>query len=124
MRTVALLLALLLSLSACGRERAEARASAITGGGDARRGALLIRHYGCNACHTIPGIAGADGKVGPPLAGVADRMFIGGVLTNTPSNLMRWIENPQAVDPRTAMPNLGVPAAEARDIAAYLYTLR
>jgi cytochrome c2 len=114
-----------LLLAACGgREAARERATALTGGGDPVRGARLIRHYGCDACHTIPGIEGADREVGPPLAGVANRMFIGGVLANTPSNMMRWIENPQAVDPLTAMPALGVGAAEARDIAAYLYTLR
>jgi cytochrome c1 len=49
---------------------------------------------------------------------------IAGVLTNTPDNLIEWIHNPPGVDPRTAMPNLGVDEAAARDIAAYLYTLR
>jgi cytochrome c1 len=38
--------------------------------------------------------------------------------------MIRWIQNPQAVDQKTAMPNLGVTDAEARDVAAYLYTLR
>ena len=46
------------------------------------------------------------------------------MLPNTPQNLIRWIQNPPAVDPLTAMPNVGVTQADARDIAAYLYTLR
>ena len=60
----------------------------------------------------------------PPLAGIADRVYIAGVLENTPSNLVRWIKDPPAVDSMTAMPNVGVSEAEARHIAAYLYTLR
>jgi cytochrome c1 len=62
--------------------------------------------------------------VGPPLGNVARRAVIGGRLSNTPDNLTRWIQDPQGVDPGNAMPNLGVSAAEARDIAAYLYTLQ
>ncbi|MGH7618742.1 MAG: c-type cytochrome, partial [Gemmatimonadaceae bacterium] len=64
------------------------------------------------------------GEVGPPLDGVARRAIIGGVLPNTPDNMMRWIEDPPAVAPNTAMPNLGVAPQSARDIVAYLYTLK
>jgi cytochrome c len=38
--------------------------------------------------------------------------------------MIRWLENPPAVDSKTAMPNMGVTGRDARDIAAYLYTLR
>jgi cytochrome c1 len=93
-------------------------------GGDPERGKTAISRRGCPTCHTIPGVAGAHGLVGSPLAGVASRVYIGGVLPNTPANLVRWIENPPAVDPQTAMPNLGIGEREARDIAAYLYTLQ
>jgi cytochrome c1 len=62
--------------------------------------------------------------VGPPLAGVASRAYIAGVLPNTPENMMVWVRDPQGVDSLTAMPNTGVTASDARDIAAYLYTLR
>jgi hypothetical protein len=48
-------------------------------------------------------------------------MYIAGVLSNTPENLVRWIEDPPAVDPLTAMPNLGVAVPSARDMASYLY---
>jgi cytochrome c1 len=69
-------------------------------------------------------VRGADAKVGPPLTSMASRSFIAGVLENNPSNMIRWIQDPPGVDEKTAMPNLGVSQAEARDMAAYLYTLR
>jgi cytochrome c1 len=62
--------------------------------------------------------------VGPPLTNVGGRMYIAGVLQNTPPNLIRWLENPPAVDAKTAMPNLNISQADARDIASYLYTLQ
>lgn len=93
-------------------------------GGDAERGASLLAAYGCGACHAIPGVRGADALVGPPLTGWAERRYIAGSLVNTPENLMRWIMTPQAIEPGTAMPDLGVDEAAARDMAAYLFTLR
>ena len=90
-------------------------------GGSPEHAPLLLRRYGCGGCHTIPGIPGADGQVGPPLAGLIHRVYIGGVTTNAPDRLMQWIVNPQSFSPRSAMPATGVSAAEARDIAAYLY---
>jgi cytochrome c2 len=102
----------------------EARDVARLTGGDPERGRAMIRKYGCQTCHTIPGVVGADGQVGPPLAGIARRSYIGGVLPNAPTNMIRWIQDPKAVDPLTAMPNVGVTPSDARHIAAYLYTLR
>ncbi|MEO7336513.1 MAG: c-type cytochrome [Caldimonas sp.] len=93
-------------------------------GGDARRGAALISAFGCTACHTVPGIRGADGNVGPPLTRFGERTYIAGMLHNTPENLVRWIRVPQSVVPGNAMPDMNVSEAEARDIAQYLYTLR
>jgi cytochrome c1 len=43
------------------------------------------------------------------------------MLLNTPENLVRWIVDPRAVNPHTAMPVTGISAAEARDVVAYLY---
>jgi mono/diheme cytochrome c family protein len=91
---------------------------------DARRGRELINQYACTACHTVPGVASTKPQVGPPLAGFADRTLIAGRLPNTPDNLARWLREPQAIDPLSAMPDLGVSAAHARDMAAYLGTLR
>lgn len=96
----------------------------IVAGGDADRGRAAIEGFGCGACHLIPGVTGARGMVGPPLTMFARRSYIAGQLTNQPDNLVRWIQDPQAVEPGTAMPNLGVVPQVARDMAAYLYTLR
>jgi cytochrome c oxidase assembly factor CtaG/cytochrome c2 len=93
-------------------------------GGSVERGRSAIGKYGCAACHTIPGIEGASATVGPPLNNIAVRGFLGGHLPNTPDNMMKWIQHPQAVDPKNAMPELGITDQDARDIAAYLYTLR
>ena len=117
-----LLVALLIGLSSCTGE-AERTAAALTGG-EPRRGKQVLRQYGCTSCHTIPGIREANALVGPSLQQVASRMYIAGVLPNTPENMLRWLQNPPAVDPLTAMPNLGVTEADARDMAGYLYTLR
>lgn len=96
----------------------------IRGGGDPTRGRQLIAQYGCASCHTVPGAPGANGLVGPPLTRFGARSYIAGELPNNADNLQRWIRNPQSVEPGTAMPNLGVTAPDAKDIAAYLYTLR
>lgn len=101
----------------------EEEAARLTGG-DPAKGAALIRQYGCNACHTIPGIEGARGSIGPPLNGIAARTYLGGQLPNTPDNMMRWIRDPQSIERGTAMPNVGATEEETRHMAAYLYTLR
>lgn len=93
-------------------------------GGEADRGKVAIRSLGCGACHVIPGIADAQGTVGPPLSAFGRRAFIAGEVPNTSASLVQWIEAPQSIEPATAMPNLGVSESQARDIAAYLYTLR
>ncbi|WP_143684877.1 c-type cytochrome [Variovorax sp. KK3] len=91
--------------------------------GDARRGVRALYQYACNACHTIPGVTGSSPHVGPPLSGMARRTMIGGHLANTPDNMERWLRHTHEVDPRTAMPAMGVSEQDARDIAAYLATL-
>ncbi len=93
-------------------------------GGDPARGRDALNSYGCGACHSIPGVQGANATVGPPLDRFASRRFIGGELPNEPANLVKWIMNPQSIEPGTAMPNLNVSDATARDMAAYLYTLK
>ena len=93
-------------------------------GPDLERGRMALSQYACTACHTIPGTTGSAPQVGPPLAGLARRTLIAGKLANTPDNMVRWLREPRAVDPLTAMPDLEVTEADARDIAAYLATLR
>jgi cytochrome c2 len=85
----------------------------------------MIGAYGCQSCHTIPGVRGANELVGPPLGQIALHVYISGVLPNSPDNLQRWLQNPQAaIQQPTAMPNMGVSEADTRDIMAYLYMLR
>jgi cytochrome c1 len=52
------------------------------------------------------------------------RTFIAGEVPNSPENLVRWIRSPKSIEPGTAMPELGLSDQDARDVAAYLYTLR
>jgi cytochrome c oxidase assembly factor CtaG/cytochrome c2 len=108
--------------ASCGRD-VWAEASAMTGG-DPERGRDAIAKYGCDTCHTIPGVRSARGRVGPPLSGIASRVYIAGHLPNTPGNMQEWIQHPHAHDPQTVMPETGITPQEARDVAAYLYTLR
>lgn len=91
-------------------------------GGEPERGRQAIERYGCVACHSIAGMPGHGANVGPPLVHMAERGYLAGVLPNTPQNMVRWLRAPPQVDPRTAMPNLGLSQAEAADIAAYLYS--
>jgi putative membrane protein len=109
--------------AACGESDAYKAASAMTGG-NPDRGAEALSTYGCVTCHTIPGVREARGLVGPPLTRIASRVYLAGRLPNTPDNIEKWIQHPQAVDEKTAMPDTGVTDADVRDIAAYLYTLR
>lgn len=115
-------LVLALGAGAC-RSALEREAETLTGGRVAA-GKTAIGKYGCAACHTIPGIAGATAVVGPPLSNIAVRQYLGGHLINTPDNMEQWIQHPQKIDPKNAMPEMGVTDEDARDITAYLYTLR
>ena len=106
-------------------ERAEAGDKTDTPvGPDAKRGKTALRQYACAACHEIPGVTGPAARVGPALAGIGSRQTLGGVLPNSPENLALWIRSPQKFAPLTAMPELGVTARDARDMAAYLATLK
>ena len=106
-----------------GGARCEQTAEAVTAAIDPNRGHEALSQYGCNGCHLIPGVTGAQVHVGPPLGGVARRQLIAGRIANTPANMAHWIRSPQSIDPLTAMPNLGVTERDARDMAAYLATL-
>ena len=91
--------------------------------GDPKAGLHAIYQYLCVTCHAIPGTVEGKPNVGPPLGSVASRRYLGGVLLNTPENMVRWLMNPQAIDPRSGMPDLHVREQDARDIAAYLYSV-
>ncbi|WP_166805097.1 cytochrome c4 [Nitrosococcus wardiae] len=93
-------------------------------GGNPKTGRNLIAHYGCTACHPIPGVNTLTGSVGPSLEGFGRRSYIAGRIPNRPAWLTLWLQNPPFIDPKTVMPALGINEVEARHMAAYLYTLR
>jgi len=109
-----------LALAGCGKDEAAAPAVA---GGDPKQGQQLIAQYQCAACHQIPEVPGAHGNAGPPLVAFGHKSYIAGGIPNVPENLIRWLDNPQAMKPGTLMPDVGVSPEEARHMAAYLYTL-
>jgi putative membrane protein len=119
-RVLTILLAVML-VAGCGSESGRRRPALE---GDPARGMAALQRHGCGACHRIPGVRGPHGSVGSPLDRFADRIYIAGALPNNETNLARWIRNPQAIEPGTAMPTLGVSEREALDIAAYLLSLR
>jgi len=107
---------------ACGRETVPAVAAATDP--DIARGRMALHQHACSACHKIPGVTGSQVHVGPALDGIGSRRLIAGTLANTPQDMVRWIMHTQQVKPGTAMPQLGVGEREAREMAAYLATLR
>ncbi|MGE0370674.1 MAG: c-type cytochrome [Gammaproteobacteria bacterium] len=91
--------------------------------GDINSGRRIIREQGCGACHRIPGVIAARGEVGPSLAGFSTRGYIAGRFPNRVPVLIEWITAAPLLDPYTAMPAFALSRREARDVAAYLYTL-
>lgn len=98
-------------------------APARVAGGEVNRGRLLLAQYQCGACHQIADVAAARGQLAPPLDGYGQRSYIAGSLPNTPETLVRWLVDPSALKPGTAMPAMGVSEEDARHMAAYLYSL-
>ena len=125
LRTLTMMMAVLALLTGCEQlqqRRAFERAANLTHG-NPTTGHDRILHYGCQACHTIPGVDGANALVGPPLIHWSKRVYIAGELPNTPENLMKWLQHPPQIEPKTAMPDMGITETDSRDIAAYLYSL-
>ncbi len=102
-------------LGGCGGQPDPGKASA-------QRGHDLIVGNGCGSCHRIGGVERARGDVGPSLTEFQRKPQIAGRLANNPREVVRWLLNPQAIDPTTLMPNLGLTPKQARDITNYLYT--
>lgn len=92
--------------------------------GNVTRGKNLMSQYQCGSCHAIPGVPVARDKVGPPLDDFGRRSYIAGHIPNSAELLAHWIMAPRSLVPNTTMPSMGVTPDDARDIAAYLHTLR
>ena len=84
-------------------------------------GEKLFLAKGCVGCHSLTAVNAPKGMIGPNLANVGARSYIGaGSFKNTDENLARWIQNPQAMKEGVLMPNLGVKPDEAKSLVAYL----
>ena len=124
-RAVVLLLVLPF-LAACQNQAAPAPSGGAPTGA-AATGKQLFVSKGCIACHRAPGVPEAQGTIGPNLRGEGDptgHPQIAGAIPNTPENMVRWLLNPPAVKPGTAMPNLGLTQDEAQSLAAFVETLK
>lgn len=93
-------------------------------GASVERGKALLAQYQCGSCHAIPGVPAARGEQAQTLRAWGRRSYIAGMLPNRPEVLVRWITDPQALVPGTAMPSMGVSPADARAMAAYLFSLQ
>lgn len=92
-------------------------------GADPGRGLAVMERVGCAACHVIPGVDWPRGRAGPSLEGFGASPMIGGRLPNQPDVLIAWLIDAPSLAPATAMPPMPLSRTEARDVAAYLYTL-
>jgi mono/diheme cytochrome c family protein len=105
-------------------DRVERRADAAIGGVGERAIPIMLAN-GCAGCHTISGVPGAQGQVGPRLdATLSSKLYIAGVLPNSRKNMIQWLRSARELVPHTAMPSTGISDQEARDVAAYLYAIR
>ena len=92
-------------------------------GADAAEGLRIVEQVGCASCHIVPGVAWPEGRSGGSLSGFGARPLISGRLPNQPDVLVQWIINAPSLDPSTGMPPMPLTQDQARDVAAYLYTL-
>lgn len=81
---------------------------------DIEKGRRLIRALPCLNCHTISG--GTRRLIAPDLSDIGTRL--------QPAFIYLWIENPQAFDPKTIMPNLGLKDKHLFPITRYLMSLK
>jgi cytochrome c oxidase subunit II len=91
---------------------------------EAIAGGKLITTIACGGCHTIRGTT-MRGAFGPDLTHFGSRTGIAALtLPNTPANLAKWLEDPQAVKPQCHMPRVPLPPAQIAALVAYLEELR
>ena len=93
--------------------------------GVGQRAIPIMQANGCAGCHTISGVPGAQGQIGPRLdSTLVSKLYIAGVLPNSRENMIQWLRSSRELVPHTAMTSTGISEQEARDVAAYLYAMR
>jgi len=91
-------------------------------GGNAAEGKKLFETVGCQDCHVAQGFTkvrearGTSYDIAPELTRVGSK--------DNPDWLFDWVKNPRHFNPETRMPNLRLTDGEARNIVAYLTTLK
>ena len=87
-------------------------------------GLKIFQAMTCVNCHSIRGVSMAA-NAAPDLTHLANRRILGaGRLSNTETNLFRWLKNPQAIKSGCLMPNLKLTDAQAGALTSYLETLK
>jgi cytochrome c oxidase subunit 2 len=98
--------------------------AAIPATDSAQTGLKTFQTMTCINCHSIRGVSVAA-NAAPDLTHLADRTILGaGVLSNTETNLFRWLKNPQDFKPGCLMPNLKLTDAQVGALTSYLETLK
>jgi cytochrome c oxidase subunit II len=96
----------------------------VSGDVDPHTGQLVFEHQACISCHTVAGTI-ANGRFGPDLTHLMSRSTLAaGALSNTPDNLLAWIEDPNQIKPGSLMPDMHLTDRENEQITAYLLTLK
>jgi mono/diheme cytochrome c family protein len=94
----------------------------ISDGGNALHGKELVNNIGCKGCHVIGDDArmrdarGFSYDIAPELTRAGSKL--------DPDWMFQWIKNPRLYRPNTRMPDLRLSDQEAKDIVAYLKTLK
>jgi cytochrome c oxidase subunit 2 len=90
----------------------------------AQTGLKIFQTMSCINCHSIGGVSVAA-NAAPDLTHLAGRQILGGgVLSNTETNLFRWLKNPQAIKRGCFMPDLKLTDAQVGALTSYLETLQ
>jgi len=106
-----------------GGDRSAGKASGrASSGGNPARGKTIVGTIGCKGCHVIGDDVrmrnerGFSYDIAPELTRAGSKL--------DPEWLFQWLKNPREYRPTTQMPNMRLSDQEARDIVAYLMTLK
>ncbi len=92
----------------------------------AHRGAALFAELGCASCHAFGSTPAAPRVLHDGAMPTSDELALAPNLARTRERfqsgvLIPWLQNPQAIDPDTLMPNFNLDASQAESLAAFLW---